>query len=56
MLATQFVSTNSIPVSQALLTAGTNVSLKGSNGATVSDIAKSRRQKADGFDATAKPV
>lgn len=44
MLASQFITSNPIPVSQTLLTAGANVNLKGSNGATVFDIAKSRRQ------------
>lgn len=46
MLAAQFVTSNPIPVSQTLLTAGASVNLKGSNGATVFDIAKSRRQTA----------
>ena len=46
MLAAQCVTSNLIPVSQTLLTAGASVSLKGSNGATVFDIAKSRRQTA----------
>ena len=46
MLAAQSVTSNLIPVSQTLLRAGASVSLKGSNGATVFDIAKSRRQTA----------
>ena len=46
MLAAQFITSNPIPVSQTLLMAGASVSLKGSNGSTVFDIAKSRRQTA----------
>ena len=46
MLAAQSVTSNPIPVSQTLLTAGASVKLKGCNGATVFDIAKSRKQTA----------
>ena len=46
MLAAQFVTSNPIPVSQTLLKAGASVNLKGSNGSTVFDIAKSRGQTA----------
>ena len=46
MLAAQLVTSNPIPVSHTLLTAGASANLKGSNGCTAFGIAKSRRQTA----------
>ena len=46
MLAAQLVTSNPIPVSHTLLTAGASAKLKGSNGLTAFGIAKSRGQTA----------
>ena len=46
MVAAQLVTSNPIPVSHTLLTAGASTNLKGPKGCTVFDIAKSRGQTA----------